>query len=85
MNKKTALENLVFNTGLSVKKFSEKIGVNYRTFNNQYYEQKHNHIQFACNYGRILGVDTIQGYQDGAHFEITFKIKDIEVVGVEDV
>lgn len=73
MNKKTALENLLFNSGLKIGEFANKIGVNESTFRSQLYNCKDRHIDYAWRYGRILGVDTIKGYADGVHFELIIK------------
>jgi len=71
MNKKTALENLVFQSGLTQKQFADKIGVKYSTFENQLRNQKHLHVHYAFEYARILGVDTVSGYSvDGVWFEL---------------
>jgi len=70
MNKKTALENLLFDSGLKIGEFAEKVGVNVSTFRSQLYNSKESHIDLAFKYGRILGVDTIKGYVDGCTFEL---------------
>lgn len=73
MNKKTALENLLFESGLSLTEFAEKVNVPYETFKNQYYNQKHRHVQYAFDYGRKLEFNTIKGYADGVWFELVIK------------
>lgn len=73
MNKKTALENLLFDSGLKIGEFANKTGVNESTFRSQLYNCKGRHIDYAWRYGRILGVDTIKGYADGVHFELIIK------------
>lgn len=73
MNKKTALENLLFNSGLQISDFAEKINVKKSTFENQLYHQKDRHIDYAFKYGRILQVDTIKGFAYGVHFELVVK------------
>jgi len=71
MSKKTALENLVFQSGLTQKQFADKIGVKYSTFENQLRNQKHLHVHYSFEYARILGVDTVSGYSvDGVWFEL---------------
>lgn len=73
MNKKTALENLLFESGLSVQEFADKVNLKKSTFENQLYQQKNKHIQYAFDYGRILGFDTIKGFADGVWFELVIK------------
>lgn len=73
MNKKTALENLLFDSGLRIQDFCDKVGVKLSTFNEQKNNQKHRHIDLAFKYGRILGVDTIKGFADGVWFELIIK------------
>ena len=62
LEKQTSLENLLFESGLSVKEFAEKVGVKKTTFEKQLYG-KSNHIKYAFEYGRILGFNTIQGFE----------------------
>lgn len=73
MNKKTALENLLFNSGLKISEFADKVGVNVSTFRSQLYNSKEDHIRLAFKYGRILEVDTIEGFAYGVTFELIFK------------
>lgn len=73
MNKKTALENLLFDSGLKIDEFAKKVNVPYETFKNQLYLQKHKHVQYAFDYGRKLGVSTIKGFADGVTFELIIK------------
>jgi len=79
MKKRTCLENLVFQTGLTYNEFSDKVGVNRRTFETQM-QKKKNHLKHAFEYARILGVEEIKGYSDGVYFELKMKINDIEVL-----
>lgn len=72
MNKKTSLENLIFNSGMTNKEFAEKVGVPLRTLQSQIYTKK-NHIKYAFEYGRILGVNMIQGFENGVYFELVIK------------
>jgi len=72
MNKKTALENLLFESGLSQIDFAEKVNIKLSTFRAQL-KQKNRHIEYAFKYGRILGVDTIKGYVEGCTFELIIK------------
>ena len=72
MNKRTSLENLLFESGLSIKEFADKVGVKKTTFEKQLYGKK-NHIKYAFEYGRILGVNELKGYEDNEHFELVFK------------
>ena len=72
MNKRTSLENLVFQSGLTYNEFADKVGVKRRTFESQM-QTKSNHIKLAFEYGRILGVNTIQGYENGVYFELVIK------------
>ena len=72
MNKKTSLENLIFNSGLTIQEFADKVGVKKTTFEKQLYNKK-NHIKYAFEYARILGVNTIQGYENGVNFELVIK------------
>jgi len=71
MNKKTALENLVFQSGLTQKQFADKVGVKLSTFENQLRNQKHLHVHYTFEYAQILGVDTVSGYSvKGVWFEL---------------
>jgi len=71
MKKKTALENLVFQSGLTQKQFADKIGVKYSTFEKQLRNQKHLHVHYAFEYALVFEVDTISGYNvDGVWFEL---------------
>ena len=72
MNKRTSLENLLFESGLSIKEFTSKIEVKKTTFEKQLYSKK-NHIKYAFEYGRILGVNKIKGYESGVYFELIIK------------
>lgn len=73
MNKKTALETLLFESGLSITEFAKKVGVEYETFKNQLYLQKHRHIQYAFDYARKLNVNSVKGFADGVYFELVIK------------
>jgi hypothetical protein len=70
MNKKTPLENLLFKSGLKIGEFADKIGLSKSTFESQLYHQKNRHVDYAFKYGRMLEVDTIEGYAYGVHFEL---------------
>lgn len=72
MNKRTSLENLIFDSGLSTKEFSEKVNVPLRNLQYQIRNKK-NHIKYAFEYGTILGVENIKGYECGVHFELVIK------------
>ena len=72
LEKQTSLENLLFESGLSIQEFADKVGVKRTTFEKQLYGKK-NHIKYAFEYGRILGVNTIQGYENGVYFELVIK------------
>ena len=72
MNKRTSLENLLFESGLSIKEFADKVGVKKTTFEKQLYGKK-NHIKYAFEYCRILGVNELKGYENNVHFELVFK------------
>ena len=72
MNKKTSLENLIFNSGLTIQEFADKVGVKKTTLEKQIYT-KNNHIKYAFEYGRILGVNTIQGFENNVYFELVIK------------
>ena len=72
MNKKTSLENLIFNSGLTIQEFADKVGVKKTTLEKQIYTKK-NHIKYAFEYGRILGVNTIQGFENDVYFELVIK------------
>jgi len=67
MNKKTALENLLFESGLNQVEFAEKVGVKLSTFRAQLKQKKV--VDLALQYGRILGVDSIKGYSGNIYFE----------------
>ena len=34
---------------------------------------KKNHVKYAFEYGRILGVNELKGYENNVHFELVFK------------
>lgn len=72
MNKRTSLESLLFESGLSIKDFADKVGVKKTTFEKQLYGKK-NHVKYAFEYGRILGVNELKGYENNVHFELIFK------------
>ena len=72
MNKRTSLENLLFESGLSIKEFADKVGVKKTTFEKQFYGKK-NHIKYAFEYGTKLGFNTIKGYESGVYFELVIK------------
>lgn len=69
LEKQTSLENLLFESGLSVQEFADKVGVKKTTFEKQLYG-KNNHIKYAFEYGTILGFNTIKGYERGVYFEL---------------
>ena len=50
LEKQTSLENILFESGLSIQEFSEKVGVKKTTFEKQLYGKK-NHIKYAFEYG----------------------------------
>lgn len=72
LEKQTSLENLLFESGLSVQEFADKVGVKKTTFEKQLYGKK-NHIKYAFEYGRFLGFNTIKGYESGVYFELVIK------------
>ena len=72
LEKQTSLENILFESGLSVQEFSEKVGVKKTTFEKQLYGKK-NHIKYAFEYGTKLGFNTIKGYESGVYFELVIK------------
>ena len=72
LEKQTSLENLLFESGLTIQEFADKVGVKRTTFEKQFYGKK-NHVKYAFEYGRILGVNTIKGYENNVHFELVFK------------
>lgn len=72
LEKQTSLENLLFESGLSVQEFADKVGVKKTTFEKQLYGKK-NHIKYAFEYGRILGFNTIKGYESCVYFELVIK------------
>ena len=72
LEKQTSLENLLFESGLSIQEFADKIGVKKTTFKKQFYRKK-DHIKYSFEYGRILGVNTIKGYESGVYFELVIK------------
>ncbi len=72
MNKRTSLENLLFESGLTIQEFSDKVGVKRTTFEKQFYGKK-NHVKYAFEYSRILGVNELKGYENNVHFELVFK------------
>ena len=72
MNKRTSLENLLFESGLSIKEFADKVGVKKTTFEKQLYGKK-NHIKYAFEYGIILGANELKGYENNVYFELVFK------------
>ena len=72
MNKRTSLENLLFESGLSIQEFADKVGVKKTTFEKQLYGKK-NHVKYSFEYGRILGVNDVKGYENGVYFELVIK------------
>ena len=72
MNKRTSLENLLFESGLSIKEFADKVGVKKTTFEKQLYGKK-NHIKYSFEYGSILGFKIIKGFESGVYFELVIK------------
>ena len=72
LEKQTSLENLLFESGLSIQEFSDKVGVKKTTFEKQLYGKK-NHIKYAFEYGTKLGFNTIKGYEGGIYFELVIK------------
>lgn len=72
LEKQTSLENILFESGLSIQEFSEKVGVKKTTFEKQLYGKK-NHIKYAFEYGTKLGFNTIKGYESGVYFELVIK------------
>lgn len=79
MEKRTCLENLIFQTGLKLKDFAKRVSVKESTLHKQKYDQKDTNINHAIKYARILGIEEIKGYYDGVYLEIKIKINDIEV------
>ena len=72
LEKQTSLENILFESGLSIQEFSEKVGVKKTTFEKQLYGKK-NHIKYAFEYGTKLGFNIIKGYESGVYFELVIK------------
>ena len=72
LEKQTSLENLLFESGLSIQEFADKIGVKKTTFEKQLYGKK-NHIKYAFEYGTKLGFNTIKGYESGFYIELVIK------------
>ena len=72
LEKQTSLENLLFESGLSIQEFADKIGVKKTTFEKQFYGKK-NHVKYAFEYGTKLGFNTIKGYEGGIYFELVIK------------
>lgn len=72
MNKRTSLENLLFESGLTIQEFADKVGVKRTTFEKQLYGKK-NHIKYSFEYGRILGFKIIKGFESGVYFELVIK------------
>ena len=72
LEKQTSLENILFESGLSIQEFSEKVGVKKTTFEKQLYGKK-NHIKYAFEYGTKLGFNAIKGYESGVYFELVIK------------
>lgn len=50
----TPLEKLLFESGLKVNEFADKVEVNRLTFKSQLYYQKESHEFYAIKYSRIL-------------------------------
>ena len=72
LEKQTSLENLLFESGLTIQEFADKVGVKRTTFEKQFYGKK-NHVKYAFEYGRILGVNDLKGFENNVHFELVFK------------
>ncbi len=71
MIKKTALQNLFYESGLTQIEFAEKVGVNITTFRAQL-KQK-NVVDITLKYGRILRVDSVKGWSGDIYFESPLK------------
>lgn len=65
---KTTLQTLVFNTGLTQEQFAKEVGVKYSTLQKQL--AKDNTLKWSYEYARILGVNTIKGYESGCFVEL---------------
>lgn len=65
---KTTLQTLIFESGMNQEQFSEKVGVKVRTLRNQL--TKKNTLKWSYEYARILGVNTIKGYESGCFVEL---------------
>ena len=72
LEKQTSLENLLFESGLTIQEFADKVGVKRTTFEKQFYGKK-NHVKYAFEYGMIFGVNKLKGYENNVHFELVFK------------
>ena len=68
MNKKTTLQNLLFQSGLTIQQFADKIGVKKSAFEKQL-QNKEKHIYYAHKYAIILGVNEIKGHSLGCYVE----------------
>ena len=69
----TTLRTLIFDSGLSQAEFAKKVGVPYRTLMSQL--TKENTIDLAFKYSRILGIDSVKGYECGVYVELVVGLK----------
>jgi predicted transcriptional regulator len=72
LEKQTSLENLLFESGLSIQEFADKVGVKKTTLEKQLYGKK-NHIKYAFEYCTKLGFSAIKGYESGFYIELVIK------------
>lgn len=60
--KKTALENLLYESGLTQIEFAKKVNVNITTFRAQLKQKKV--VDLAIKYAKILNVNRVKGYTE---------------------
>jgi len=64
--KKTALENLLYESGLTQIEFAKKVNVNITTFRAQLKQKKT--VDLAIKYAEILNINRVKGYTEGKNY-----------------
>ncbi len=64
--KKTALENLLYESGLTQIEFAKKVNVNITTFRAQLKQKKT--VDLAIKYAEILNINRVKGYTEEKHY-----------------
>ena len=64
----TTLKTMLFNSGMSQEDFAKSVGVKVGTLRAQL--AKDNTIKHSYEYARILGLNSIKGYESGVYVEL---------------